>query len=228
MRLLRGRMRKSSSGRISCQRSSTGCTLVKNRWPPMSKRQPSRWAVREMPPTMSSASMIVLGTPCLWNWNAAVRPAGPAPMTTTSWSVSGVVAAGLVELSGIAEGPSWGVDAGRAGWVRSVTTLPDRPRGALHSGRLGAVRGPAVASPAVTVTDLEGSRRPDTTDGWGPWRIPFALLVGGALVCGLVLRFVARSPLWLDEALSVNTPRLPISQTPGALRHDGHPPLYYV
>jgi mannosyltransferase len=80
----------------------------------------------------------------------------------------------------------------------------------------------------VTVTDLEGSRRPDTTDGWGPWRVPFALLVGGALVCGLVLRFVARSPLWLDEALSVNISRLPISQIPGALRHDGHPPLYYV
>ena len=38
----RGRRRKSSGPRISNQRSSTGFTLVKKRWPPMSKRQPSR------------------------------------------------------------------------------------------------------------------------------------------------------------------------------------------
>ncbi len=50
----------------------------------------------------------------------------------------------------------------------------------------------------------------------------------GAIVVGLVLRFVTRSALWLDEALSVNIARLPISQIPAALRHDGHPPLYYV
>ena len=44
------------SGRISCQSASTSGTLVKKRWPPMSKRQPSRSTVRLMPPTMSSAS----------------------------------------------------------------------------------------------------------------------------------------------------------------------------
>ena len=49
-----------------------------------------------------------------------------------------------------------------------------------------------------------------------------------AIVAGLVLRFVTRSPLWLDEALSVNIAKLPIGQIPAALRHDGHPPLYYV
>jgi uncharacterized membrane protein len=43
-----------------------------------------------------------------------------------------------------------------------------------------------------------------------------------------VLRFVARTPLWLDEALSVNIAELPIGDIPDALRHDGHPPLYYV
>lgn len=47
-------------------------------------------------------------------------------------------------------------------------------------------------------------------------------------MASLVLRFVTRSPLWLDEALSVNIAKLPLSQIPGALRHDGHPPLYYV
>lgn len=67
-----------------------------------------------------------------------------------------------------------------------------------------------------------------TTSGWGRWRVPFWALVSGALLAGLVLRFVTRSPLWLDEALSVNIARLPIGQIPDALRHDGHPPLYYV
>lgn len=48
-----------------------------------------------------------------------------------------------------------------------------------------------------------------------------------ATAVGLVLRFYTRSALWLDEALTVNISRLPIGQIPGALRHDGHPPLYY-
>jgi mannosyltransferase len=50
-----------------------------------------------------------------------------------------------------------------------------------------------------------------------------------AAVCiGIVARFVQRSPLWLDEALSVNIARLPVSDLLDALRHDGHPPLYYL
>ena len=43
-----------------------------------------------------------------------------------------------------------------------------------------------------------------------------------------MLRFVTTSPLWLDEALSVNIARLPLGDIPEALRHDGHPPLYYL
>jgi hypothetical protein len=54
------------------------------------------------------------------------------------------------------------------------------------------------------------------------------VLAVGAVVAGLVLRFVARSPLWLDEALSVNIAHLPLGDIPAALRHDGHPPLYYL
>lgn len=80
----------------------------------------------------------------------------------------------------------------------------------------------------MAITDLEGATPPDTTTGWGPWRIPVIILIGVAVVAGVVLRFVARSPLWLDESLSVNIARLPIGKIPGALRHDGHPPLYYV
>jgi mannosyltransferase len=57
----------------------------------------------------------------------------------------------------------------------------------------------------------------------------WVLVLGGLVIAvGVVLRFVARSDLWLDEALSVNIARLPISDLQTALRHDGAPPLYYV
>ena len=58
------------------------------------------------------------------------------------------------------------------------------------------------------------------------------VLVGLALLAVLiptvVLRFVARPDLWLDEALTVNIAKLPLDQLRGALAHDGAPPLYYV
>ncbi len=44
---------------------------------------------------------------------------------------------------------------------------------------------------------------------------------------GVALRFIARSPLWLDEALTVDIARLPLGRIGPWLRHDGHPPLYY-
>ncbi|HYH48857.1 MAG TPA: glycosyltransferase family 39 protein [Acidimicrobiia bacterium] len=52
--------------------------------------------------------------------------------------------------------------------------------------------------------------------------------VAVVVAAGIAARFVARSHLWLDEALSVNIAGLPVSQIPEALRHDGSPPLYYV
>jgi mannosyltransferase len=51
--------------------------------------------------------------------------------------------------------------------------------------------------------------------------------VVGVVLIGVILRFAAQSPLWLDEALTVNISKLPLSDIPGALRHDGLPPLYY-
>jgi uncharacterized membrane protein len=54
------------------------------------------------------------------------------------------------------------------------------------------------------------------------------VVVWSAVLAGVVLRFLPRSDLWLDEALSVNIASLPLDQIPEALRHDGHPPLYYV
>lgn len=59
----------------------------------------------------------------------------------------------------------------------------------------------------------------------GRWLLATAAV---AVVCGVVLRFVTSSPLWLDESLSVNIARLPIGEVPAALKQDGHPPLYYV
>ena len=59
---------------------------------------------------------------------------------------------------------------------------------------------------------------------------PVALtaVVVAAVVAGLVTRFVTTSSLWLDEALSVNIASLPVGDIGEALRHDGHPPLYYL
>jgi mannosyltransferase len=73
-------------------------------------------------------------------------------------------------------------------------------------------------------------------EGWlealfGPRRRPHPLLGAlgaAAVVVGVGLRFWCPSALWLDEALSVNIARLPLRQIPGALSHDGSPPLYYV
>jgi hypothetical protein len=55
-----------------------------------------------------------------------------------------------------------------------------------------------------------------------------AVAVGVVLVAAVLLRFVVRSDLWLDEALTVNIAGLPLAEMPAALRRDGAPPLYYV
>jgi mannosyltransferase len=54
-----------------------------------------------------------------------------------------------------------------------------------------------------------------------------AVAIGLALAVGTVFRFISTSPLWLDEALNVNIAALPLDDIGGALRHDGHPPLFY-
>jgi 4-amino-4-deoxy-L-arabinose transferase-like glycosyltransferase len=55
-----------------------------------------------------------------------------------------------------------------------------------------------------------------------------ALAVAVVLAVTIALRLRTTSDLWLDEALSVNIARLPLSQLHQALRHDGAPPLYYA
>ena len=59
-------------------------------------------------------------------------------------------------------------------------------------------------------------------------RVPRLAAGAWALVAaGLVLRLFTVSDLWLDEALSVNIAKLPLSEIPAALGRDGAPPLYY-
>ena len=62
------------------------------------------------------------------------------------------------------------------------------------------------------------------------WPPPeWALVATVALVSvGVVLRFWTHSDMWLDEALTVNISRLPLSQLHAALMKDGAPPLYYL
>ena len=51
------------------------------------------------------------------------------------------------------------------------------------------------------------------------------------VVAGVALRFIAPSPMWLDEAISASLSEEASKGWSGlveALRHDGHPPLYYV
>lgn len=57
------------------------------------------------------------------------------------------------------------------------------------------------------------------------WVVAVTVAVSLVVLAG---RFFVRAGLWLDEALSVNIARLPLGEISGALRHDGHPPLFYV
>lgn len=54
-----------------------------------------------------------------------------------------------------------------------------------------------------------------------------AVGIGVAIAAGVVLRFAARSDLWLDEALTVNIAKLPFGDIAPWLKHDGAPPLFY-
>lgn len=69
-------------------------------------------------------------------------------------------------------------------------------------------------------------RSPARPGGGAPFVV--RLLVVAVLVAAVALRFVTRSPLWLDEALTVNIAKAPLSKIPGLLRDDGAPPLYYL
>ena len=89
-----------------------------------------------------------------------------------------------------------------------------------------------VQSRPVSVEERTGaSERRGGSDGIPSAASPPTWLVAAALVVaavGSVTRFLTTSALWLDEALSANIAALPLGDIGEALRHDGHPPLYYV
>jgi mannosyltransferase len=61
----------------------------------------------------------------------------------------------------------------------------------------------------------------------GRLRTVVGIAVVVVVALGIMLRFYTHSALWLDEALTVDRSRLPLSQIAGSLKHDGAPPLYY-
>ena len=47
------------------------------------------------------------------------------------------------------------------------------------------------------------------------------------ILFGAIFNFLPMTPLWLDEAQSASIAGEGFSSLLDALRHDGHPPLYY-
>jgi hypothetical protein len=68
----------------------------------------------------------------------------------------------------------------------------------------------------------------DPGDGTRTRPLLIGILVAGVLAIAVVFRFATKSDLWLDEALTVNIAKLPLSHLTDALKRDGAPPLYYV
>ena len=67
---------------ISCQRALTSPNLVRNLWPPMSKREPSKSMVWHRPPHRESFSTTIAARPPRARPKAQAMPAGPAPAMT--------------------------------------------------------------------------------------------------------------------------------------------------
>lgn len=81
-----------------------------------------------------------------------------------------------------------------------------------------------VESPSRAAAEPDQRKVPDLGALTLRYAFPAAVIV---VAVGIGLRFFTTSAAWLDEAISINISKLPISKIPGALRHDGAPPLYY-
>ncbi len=81
------------------------------------------------------------------------------------------------------------------------------------------------------MTAVSDARSRDSAAASEPRTRVSRVVVAAGIVIGLgalFFFFVTRSDLWLDEALTVNIARLPLSHLHEALKHDGAPPLFYV
>ena len=81
----------------------------------------------------------------------------------------------------------------------------------------------AVTVRPEPVTDIAGPPPVARPRGWVE-----VVVLTVAIGLGAVLRIRTRQDLWVDEALSVNIARLSPGDLLEALRHDGHPPVYYL
>ena len=89
-----------ASGSMRVHQSITQSDLEKKRWPPMSMRLPLYSTDCDRPPTLRVASSTTMSrTPASASSQAAVRPAGPAPMITIFLST-------VRSLTALERGPS--------------------------------------------------------------------------------------------------------------------------
>jgi uncharacterized membrane protein len=79
---------------------------------------------------------------------------------------------------------------------------------------------PVPEAPSPPATDSPGGARPRS--------LLLGAIVAGVLLVAIVFRFVTKSDLWLDEALTVNIAHAPLSDLVDLLKRDGAPPLYYL
>lgn len=96
------------------------------------------------------------------------------------------------------------------------------------STRTGGPSRAPDGGPRDDPSPIRGAGKPDDEAIADPFGTLEWIAMACAFLVGLVARFVTRSPMWLDEALTVDIASLPVHQIPDALRHDGHPPLYYL
>ena len=120
--------------------------------------------------------------------------------------------------------------------AENLTSVVIRPR------RSGDVAPQSCGKCRLVFLAMAGSAEsPESIDDASSAPTSIRAVALGAVIFGVLLRFASLSPMWLDEALTVNISRLPItggalvdghyganSNILEALRHDGHPPLYYV
>ncbi len=82
--------------------------------------------------------------------------------------------------------------------------------------------------PAAPTPEAPHPPAPAAGDGARSHALVVGIFIAGVLAVAVALRFVTKSDLWLDEALTVNIAKVPLSGLEGALKRDGAPPLYYL